>query len=157
MFLLCSIPRGIFAYLLSSLLSVSSCACRHQISKKKLERVTVQGGDFGKAGQRTNGEITVSGLRKLLEDDVEDLAKRALSAEVGAAYGRTATNHTRRGGRNMYLAYCHVIRTGLRTVGSAKCTPGSYSKQTLHTLLYSVCSLLFFSVHVRWKPWISVH
>lgn len=54
-----------------------------QISKKKLERVTVQGGDFGKAGHRTNGEMTVPHLRKLLEDDVEDLGKRALCPEVG--------------------------------------------------------------------------
>ena len=59
----------------------------HQISKKKLERVTVQGGDFGMAGQRTSGEMTVSHLRKLLEDDVEDLAKRALSPEVRTGYG----------------------------------------------------------------------
>lgn len=53
-----------------------------QISKKKLERVAVQGGDFGKAGRRTYGEMTVPHLRKLLEDDVEDLAKRALCPEV---------------------------------------------------------------------------
>ncbi|CAN0114781.1 unnamed protein product, partial [Ectocarpus fasciculatus] len=53
------------------------------ISKKKLERVAVQGGDFGKAGRRTYGEMTVPHLRKLLEDDVEDLAKRALCPEAG--------------------------------------------------------------------------
>ncbi|CAM9672005.1 unnamed protein product, partial [Sphacelaria rigidula] len=47
------------------------------ISKKKLERVTVQGGDFAKAGRRVNGEMTVGHLRKLLEDDVEDLSKQA--------------------------------------------------------------------------------
>lgn len=56
--------------------------CCNQISKKKLERVAVQGGDFGKAGRRTAGEMTVSHLRKLLEDDVEDLAKRFVCAEV---------------------------------------------------------------------------
>lgn len=58
-----------------------------QISKKKLERVAVQGGDFGKAGRRTYGEMTVPHLRKLLEDDVEDLAKRALCPEVGVGVG----------------------------------------------------------------------
>lgn len=42
----------------------------------------MQGGDFGKAGRRTYGEMTVPHLRKLLEDDVEDLAKRALCPEV---------------------------------------------------------------------------
>lgn len=31
---------------------------------------------FGKAGQRTYGKMTVPHLRKLLEDDVEDVAKR---------------------------------------------------------------------------------
>lgn len=57
-----------------------------QISKKKLERVAVQGGDFGKAGRRTYGEMTVPTLRKLLEDDVDDLAKRALCPEVGGRW-----------------------------------------------------------------------
>lgn len=61
-----------------------------QISKKKLERVAVQGGDFGKAGLRTNGEMTVSHLRKLLEDDVEDLAKRFVCAEVIPHFGLAA-------------------------------------------------------------------
>ena len=44
--------------------------------------MTVQGGDFGKAGRRTQGEITVYHLKKLLEDDVEDLSKRTLCQGV---------------------------------------------------------------------------
>lgn len=42
----------------------------------------MQGGDFAKAGRRTHGEMTMSGLRKLLEDDVEDLAKRGTVSGV---------------------------------------------------------------------------
>lgn len=65
--------------------SVAYACGAPQISKKKLERVAVQGGDFGKAGRRTYGEMTVPHLRKLLEDDVEDLAKRALCPEVSSS------------------------------------------------------------------------
>lgn len=41
-----------------------------QISKKKLERLTICGGDFRKAGQRSSVKITIEDLRKLLEDDL---------------------------------------------------------------------------------------
>jgi len=48
-----------------------------QISKKKLERMTIRGGDYSKAGYRSEGNLTVSKLRKLLEDDVANLARMA--------------------------------------------------------------------------------
>ena len=48
-----------------------------QISKKKLERLTISGGDFRKAGARSEStNLTINKLRKLLEDDVNDLMKR---------------------------------------------------------------------------------
>lgn len=42
-----------------------------QISKKKLERLTISGGDFRKAGQRSSSTtITIDDIRRLLEDDL---------------------------------------------------------------------------------------
>ena len=38
-----------------------------QISKKKLERLSIVGGDFRKAGRRSRGEMTTEGLRELLK------------------------------------------------------------------------------------------
>ncbi|CAN0188604.1 unnamed protein product [Ectocarpus sp. 6 AP-2014] len=75
--------KPVMVYRLLTTGSVEIEMMAKQISKKKLERVAVQGGDFGKAGRRTYGEMTVPHLRKLLEDDVEDLAKRALCPEAG--------------------------------------------------------------------------
>ena len=47
-----------------------------QISKKKLERMTIHGGDYRKAGQRGEGShLTLTLLRQLLEDDVKNLAR----------------------------------------------------------------------------------
>lgn len=42
---------------------------KRQVSKKKLERLTIHGGDFRKAGKRS-GKVTVEDLRRLLQDDV---------------------------------------------------------------------------------------
>ncbi|CAM9927305.1 unnamed protein product, partial [Hapterophycus canaliculatus] len=79
--------KPVMVYRLLTTGSVEIEMMAKQISKKKLERVAVQGGDFGKAGRRTYGEMTVPHLRKLLEDDVEDLAKRAtLCTEVGDTF-----------------------------------------------------------------------
>jgi len=53
-----------------------------QISKKKLERMTIYGGDFKKAGTRgVEGELTLQKLRLLLEDDVKNLSKRGLQEQ----------------------------------------------------------------------------
>ena len=46
-----------------------------QVSKKKLERMTIYGGDFAKAGQRSGSSLTIKRLRQLLADDV-NLGKR---------------------------------------------------------------------------------
>lgn len=47
-----------------------------QIRKKKLDRMTMFGGDFRQAGRRQSQEWTLSSLRKLLEDDLRELNKR---------------------------------------------------------------------------------
>jgi ATP-dependent DNA helicase len=44
-----------------------------QISKKKLERMTIAGGDFRKAGRRSRGDMTYEDLSSLLKSDVQDL------------------------------------------------------------------------------------
>ena len=60
-----------------------------QISKKKLERMAVTGGDYNKAGRRSRGEMTTEQLRSLLDDDVniaqrigEDGGERAAADEI---------------------------------------------------------------------------
>lgn len=44
-----------------------------QISKKKLDRMTMHGGDFRQAGKRAGSQLTLPYLRELLEDDVRNL------------------------------------------------------------------------------------
>lgn len=58
-----------------------------QISKKKLERMTMHGGDYAKAGARAGGgELTLARLRQLLEDDVRNLS-RMTSGGTGPSEG----------------------------------------------------------------------
>jgi len=54
-----------------------------QVSKKKLERMTIHGGDFGKAGQRSGSSLTIKRLRQLLADDV-NLGKRLEGKSVAS-------------------------------------------------------------------------
>jgi hypothetical protein len=64
-----------------------------QISKKKLERLTVIGGDYRRAGERATGShLTLAKLRQLLEDDVKNLAR--MGAGAGAGAGATANAAT---------------------------------------------------------------
>jgi len=51
------------------------------ISKKKLERMAIVGGDFRCAGKRSS-TLTTSGLQKLLEDDISSLQKMSKKAEL---------------------------------------------------------------------------
>lgn len=48
------------------------------MSKKKLERMTIAGGDFRKAGRRSRGDITFEGLQSLLQSDVKDLQQKGV-------------------------------------------------------------------------------
>ena len=52
-----------------------------QVSKKKLERMTIAGGDFRKAGRRSQGDITFEKLQTLLASDITDLHARAAGVE----------------------------------------------------------------------------
>jgi hypothetical protein len=68
---------------------------KKQMSKKKLERLTMQGGDYRKAGRREGQQsVTLDELRALLQDDVKNLHRReqegrraSAGADVSAASG----------------------------------------------------------------------
>jgi plastocyanin len=57
--------------------SVEIDMMKKQMSKKKLERLTMQGGDYRKAGRREGQQsVTLDVLRALLQDDVKNLHRR---------------------------------------------------------------------------------
>ena len=57
-----------------------------QASKKKLERLAIQGGDFRKAGARIGTGLTIAKLRQLLEDDVKNLNRMTSSTSSSSAH-----------------------------------------------------------------------
>jgi hypothetical protein len=65
----------VVVYRLLTVGSVEIDMMKKQLSKKKLERLTIHGGDFRKAGHRGTGverkSISLEDLRRLLEDDVK--------------------------------------------------------------------------------------
>eukprot|EP01041_Mallomonas_annulata_P001537 gene1537-2965_t len=67
--------KSVVIYRLITADSVEIEMLNKQISKKKLERLTIHGGDYRQAGQRSSGQLTVTRLRELLEDDVKNLAR----------------------------------------------------------------------------------
>jgi hypothetical protein len=52
-----------------------------QMSKKKLERMTIAGGDFRKAGRRATGDLSFEKLQSLLENDIQDLQAKGADVE----------------------------------------------------------------------------
>ena len=42
------------------------------VSKKKLDRMVIAGGDFREGGQRSKGKLTEASLAKLLDDDLKN-------------------------------------------------------------------------------------
>jgi hypothetical protein len=52
-----------------------------QISKKKLERMTIAGGDFRKAGRRSAGDMTFEKLQSLLVSDIIDMQAKGGDVE----------------------------------------------------------------------------
>lgn len=52
-----------------------------QVSKKKLERMTIAGGDFRKGGRRSRGEISSEQLAALLQSDIKDMNARGGDVE----------------------------------------------------------------------------
>ena len=65
--------RPVAVYRLLTINSVDIEMMEKQISKKKLERMTIVGGDFRKAGSRSAGEFSGDRLNELLSDDIKDL------------------------------------------------------------------------------------
>jgi hypothetical protein len=65
--------RPVAVYRLLTVNSVDIEMMEKQVSKKKLERMTIAGGDFRKAGRRSRGEIDVDQLATLLQSDIKDM------------------------------------------------------------------------------------
>jgi hypothetical protein len=66
--------------------SVEIDMMKKQMSKKKLERLTMQGGDYRKAGRREGQQsVTLDELRALLQDDVKNLHRREQEGRRGNA------------------------------------------------------------------------
>jgi ATP-dependent DNA helicase len=73
--------RPVAVYRLLTANSVDIEMMEKQISKKKLERMAIQGGDFRKAGSRSRGAITDQALSSLLADDIKDLESKGAGVE----------------------------------------------------------------------------
>ena len=67
--------RSVMTYRLLTAGTVEIEMMEKQISKKKLERLTIHGGDFRQAGERSGCDMTLSKLRELLEDDVKNMGR----------------------------------------------------------------------------------
>merc|ERR1712151_810536 len=65
--------RPVAVYRLLTVNSIDIVMMEKQISKKKLERMAITGGDFRKAGSRSGGEFTFKSLSTLLEDGITDI------------------------------------------------------------------------------------
>jgi ATP-dependent DNA helicase len=63
--------RPVVSYRFLTSGSVEIEMMKKQISKKKLERLTISGGDFRKAGKRKSRSVSINDLRLLLTDDVK--------------------------------------------------------------------------------------
>ncbi len=64
--------RPVAVYRLLTCNSVDIEMMENQVSKKKLERMTIAGGDFRKAGRRSTGDMTYEKLQSLLENEIQD-------------------------------------------------------------------------------------
>jgi len=68
--------RPVAVYRLLTVNSVDMEMMEKQISKNKLARMAISGGDFRKAGKRSRGAFSVKNLNSLLEDDIKDFSGR---------------------------------------------------------------------------------
>ena len=73
--------RPVAIYRLLTTNSVDIVMMEKQISKKKLERMTIAGGDFRKAGRRSRGDMNIEDLSSLLKSDVQDLQAKGGDVE----------------------------------------------------------------------------
>lgn len=76
--------KPVVVYRLLTAGSVEIEMMERQISKKKLERLAVYGGDYRQAGKRAGSELTLSTIRKLLEDDVKNLGRMSSSSALAS-------------------------------------------------------------------------
>lgn len=73
--------RPVAVYRLLTVGSVDIEMMEKQISKKKLERMTIAGGDFRKGGRRSRGDISFDHLTSLLQSDIKDLNAKGSDIE----------------------------------------------------------------------------
>jgi ATP-dependent DNA helicase len=73
--------RPVAVYRLLTCNSVDIEMMEKQMSKKKLERMTIAGGDFRKAGRRATGDLSFEKLQSLLENDIQDLGAKGADVE----------------------------------------------------------------------------
>ena len=73
--------RPVAVYRLLTCNSVDIEMLEKQVSKKKLERMTITGGDFRKAGKRSQGDLSFEKLQELLQNDVQDLQAKGQDVE----------------------------------------------------------------------------
>jgi ATP-dependent DNA helicase len=73
--------RPVAVYRLMTVNSVDIEMMEKQISKKKLERMAITGGDFRKAGSRSCGEFSAERLVNLLADDITNLNTKGIDGE----------------------------------------------------------------------------
>lgn len=73
--------RPVAVYRLLTCNSVDIEMMEKQVSKKKLERMTIAAGDFRKAGKRSMGDMTFEKLQSLLESDVKDMSTKGEDVE----------------------------------------------------------------------------
>jgi hypothetical protein len=73
--------RPVAVYRLLTCNSVDIEMMEKQVSKKKLERMTIAGGDFRKAGRRSQANMTFEKLESLLQSDIQDLQGRSQDVE----------------------------------------------------------------------------
>ena len=83
--------RPVLVYRFLTVGSVEIEMMEKQISKKKLERLTIHGGDYRRAGERSGAQLTISRLRELLDDDVKNLSRMTGSKQSAAAALALAT------------------------------------------------------------------
>jgi ATP-dependent DNA helicase len=73
--------QPVAVYRLLTVNSVDIEMMEKQVSKKKLERMTIAGGDFRKAGRRSAGNFDTAQLQNLLKSDISDLTARGNDVE----------------------------------------------------------------------------
>lgn len=87
--------RPVVVYRLLTADSVEIDVMEKQISKKKLDRLTISAGNFSQAGERTGGSLTLRRLKELLEDDVKNLARMTGSSNSATSTGGSARTERR--------------------------------------------------------------